>query len=102
MRALIAIFQCSHKAACNPKITSPLHFITWETVKAAMRELGQDRDRAEKVTSVLVAVLVVAAIGIYIYVAGAWNPLMHSVTDNNVPSPAIVHLPSHTPHPAPQ
>jgi hypothetical protein len=66
------------------------------------REPYQGRGNISGVASAVVFVLLIGAIGAYLYETGTWNPIKYSVSDEEIPSAPLLHLPSHTPRPTPQ
>jgi hypothetical protein len=66
------------------------------------REPSQGRGNISGVASAVVFVLLIGAIGAYLYETGTWNPIKYSVSDKEIPSAPLLHLPSHTPRPTPQ
>jgi len=66
------------------------------------RASSKDQKNVSNIGSAIVFVLIIGAIGVYIYEAGTWNPIKHAVPDKDITSAPQLHLPSHTPHPTPQ
>ena len=63
---------------------------------------SQNKGRISRLASAVVFAILIGAIATYLYEAGTWNPIKHAVPDTEIQSPPLLHLPTQTPHPAPQ